>query len=129
MLTRWRSSPVARHANAWRKDVKFLLLMRGMAAEPEASDDQTAAYNRRWVDLMGALARRGALESGLPLQPVAKLVGKDGASDFPVDAVDIGGYMVINAASLDEAIEIAGQAPHIELGGTTIVRPCLEVPA
>jgi len=108
--------------------MKFLLLMRGMTAQPEATDDQTAAYNRKWVDVMGSLGRRGALESGLPLQPVAKLVGKDGASDFPVDTVDIGGYMVINAASLEEAIEIAGEAPHIELGGTTVVRPCLEVP-
>jgi hypothetical protein len=35
--------------------------------------------------------------------------------------------MVVSAASLDDAIAIAREAPHMALGGTTIVRPCIEL--
>jgi hypothetical protein len=34
--------------------------------------------------------------------------------------------MVISADSLDAAIEVARQSPHIELGGRTIIRPCAD---
>ena len=39
--------------------------------------------------------------------------------------VDIGGYLIVEAETLDAAAEIARGAPHIALGGTTIVRACL----
>ena len=32
------------------------------------------------------------------------------------------------AESAEAAVQIAKQAPHIALGGSVIVRPCLEVP-
>jgi hypothetical protein len=35
--------------------------------------------------------------------------------------------MVVNASSLDDAIAIAREAPHMALGGSTIVRPAIEV--
>jgi len=35
--------------------------------------------------------------------------------------------MVVNTDSLDDAIAIAREAPHMALGGSTIVRPCIEV--
>ena len=38
------------------------------------------------------------------------------------------GFMVVKADSLDEAIAIAREAPHMALGGSTIVRPCIEIP-
>jgi hypothetical protein len=41
--------------------------------------------------------------------------------------VEIGGYTLINVQSLDAAIDIARRAPHIAIGGTTIVRPCVDV--
>jgi hypothetical protein len=107
---------------------KFLLLMEGLAAQPAATDEQTQAYNRKWMDWVGSLVKAGTLESGLPLQPVAKEVTKDAVSDRPLQTRDIYGYMVINAPSLDDATEIVRQAPHTELGGMTIIRPCLDPP-
>jgi hypothetical protein len=35
-------------------------------------------------------------------------------------------YMVVSADSLDAAIEVARQSPHIALGGRTIIRPCAD---
>jgi hypothetical protein len=42
--------------------------------------------------------------------------------------VDIYGYLLVNASSLDEVVDIVRQAPHTELGGKTIIRPCNDRP-
>jgi len=106
---------------------KFLFLMFGLPGQPNAGDEQTQAYNRKWGEYMGSLAERAALESGAPLEPVAKAVGNGSVSDAKLGSPDIYGYMVVNADSIDDAIAIAREAPHIALGGTTIVRPCIEL--
>lgn len=102
--------------------------MLGLPGQPTAGDDQTQAYNRKWVAYMGSLAQRGALESGAPLEPTAKVVTSRSVSDAKLGIPDTYGYMVVNAGSLDDAIAIAREAPHMALGGTTIVRPCVELP-
>jgi len=76
---------------------------------------------------MAGLASKGILVSGLPLEWRGKVVKKDAVSDLQLQQEDIGGYLLIRAGSLDEAVEIAKQAQHKALGGTTIVRPCLDV--
>ena len=106
---------------------KFLFLMLRLPGQPNAGDEQTQAYNRKWGAYMGSLAQRGALESGAPLQPIAKAVSSGSVGDAKLDTPDVYGYMVVNADSLDDAIAIAREAPHMALGGTTIVRPCVEV--
>ncbi len=52
---------------------------------------------------------------------------KDAVSDHRLQPQNVYGYM-IKAASLDDAIATARQAPHMALGGTTIIRPCVEIP-
>jgi len=108
---------------------KFLFLMIGLSGQPNAGDAQTQAYNRKWGEYMGSLAQRGALESGAPLEPTAKAVTSLSVSDAKLGSPDIYGYMVVNAPSLDDAIAIAREAPHMALGGSTIVRPAIEVRA
>jgi hypothetical protein len=106
---------------------KFLFLMLGLPAQPNANDAQTQAYSRKWYDYMGSLAQRGAIESGAPLQPVAKAVTTKSLDDVKLATPDLYGFMVVNAASLDDAIAIAREAPHMALGGSTIVRPCVDL--
>jgi len=106
---------------------KFLFLMLGLPGQPNAGDEQTQAYNRNWGTHMGALAQRDALESGAPLEPVAKAVSSESVDDAKLATPDLYGYMVVSADSLDDAIAIAREAPHVALGGTTIVRPCIEL--
>jgi hypothetical protein len=107
---------------------KFLLLLEGLSAQPAALDEQTQAYNRKWMDWVTSLVKDGTLDSGSPLEPVAKEVTKDDVTDRPLQTKDIYGYLLINAPSLDDAIAIVRQAPHTELGGATIVRPCIDRP-
>ena len=105
---------------------KFLLLLEGLGSQPSASDEQTQAYNRKWVEWIGSLVQAGTLESGLPLTPTAKVVSKDSVSDLPLKTEDIYGYLLVNAPNLEAVVDIVRQAPHTELGGKTIIRPCNE---
>jgi hypothetical protein len=106
---------------------KFMMLYVGLAAQPDADDPQTRDYNAQWGEYMAALARDGALESGAPLEPDGRVVQRDSVEPFELSTPDIGGYVVIDAESLDAAVQIARGAPHIALGGTTIIRPCIPV--
>lgn len=106
---------------------QFLFLFVGFALQPADGSSQTQAYMKGWGEWMADLASRGVVESGLPLEWRGKVVKKDTVTDLQLQQEDIGGYLLIRAESMDEAVEIARQAPHMALGGTTIVRPCLEV--
>jgi len=104
-----------------------MLLFRGLAAAPRATDEQTVAYNQRWAAWMGDLAKGGALLSGAPLQARGSVVTGTEVSDLQLERVDLGGFALIEADSEQAAVEIAKSAPHAALGGTTIVRPLIPV--
>ena len=104
-----------------------MLLFMGLPLNPEDGDPLTQEYMQEWGAWIAGLMERGVYDSGLPLEWTAKAVTKDNVTDHPLDEVDVGGYMMINAASLEDAIEIARQAPNVALGGTIIVRPCLDI--
>ncbi len=105
---------------------KYLLLTVGLASEPRPADPQTQAYNARWAEWIRSLFHGGILESGLPLEATGKTVTRDAVTEYELQREDVYGYMVINADSLDAAIEVARQSPHMELGGKTIIRPCAD---
>jgi len=106
---------------------QFMLLLVGRAAQPGAPDDQTRNYNARWMEYFGGLARSGKLRAGAPFADTGKIVQQDAVSDVQLDQVDIGGFLLIEADSVETAAQIAAGAPHIALGGSVIVRPCLDV--
>ncbi|HEX6554216.1 MAG TPA: YciI family protein [Ktedonobacteraceae bacterium] len=106
---------------------QFLLLFVGYTLQPGDGSAQTQAYMQGWGEWMAGLASKGILVTGSPLEWRGKVVKKDAVTDLQLQQEDIGGYLLIRAESLDEAVEIAKQAPHMALGGTTIVRPCLDV--
>jgi hypothetical protein len=107
---------------------QYMLLLAGRAAQPQATDTETRDYNARWMEFFGALGRSGVLRAGAPFANSGKIVQLDTVSDIELREVDIGGFLLIEAESAEAAVQIAKQAPHIALGGSVIVRPCLEVP-
>jgi hypothetical protein len=107
---------------------QYMLLLAGRATQPQATDAETRNYSARWMEYFGALARSGALRSGAPFADTGKVVQLGAVSDIELGEVDIGGFLLIEAESAEAAAQIAEQAPHIALGGSVIVRPCLEVP-
>jgi hypothetical protein len=106
--------------------MRYMLLFRGLAAAPHATDEQTLDYNRQWGEWIGRLASRDALVASAPFQPRGAVVASDSVRELELAPIDIGGFALIEATE-DEAVEIAGQAPHIALGGTTVVRPVVDL--
>ncbi len=107
---------------------RYLVLLEGRAAALDAGDAQTQDYNRRWTEWATSLAEEGKLAAGGPLEPTARAVTRDGAADRPLAEVDTYGFLLLEASSLDEATDLAAQAPNVALGGSAVVRPVPDVP-
>ena len=108
---------------------KYLLLLEGNppGLEPAADDTVTQSFNQRWMDWVAALVGEGKLAAGGPLAPAATEVTNQGAVERAIQPVDVYGFLLLDVASLDEATEIAGQAPNVQLGGAAVVRPVPDV--
>ena len=106
---------------------QFLMLTIGAPLDPQDDDERTQAYMGEWGAWLGGLAASGALDSGRPLEVGGKDVQRDAITDLSAEDVGIGGYLIINAESLEEAARIALGSPHIALGERTIVRRCMNV--
>ena len=78
----------------------------------------------------------GHYKAGAPLQPVSKATsvkvrnGKRLVTDGPFAETreQLGGYYLVEAKDLDEAIGIAAKIPSVRLG-TIEIRPVMEIPA
>jgi hypothetical protein len=77
-----------------------------------------------WFEQLNAA---GVLKGGQPLLDEARVVsvGTDALSDGPFaeSKEAIGGYFLVKADSLEEAVSIAQQCPTLEYGGAIEVRP------
>ncbi len=96
----------------------------GVAGLPEAERE---AHMQLWDDWVSKLNANGTYGGGNPLQPVAKTISGKGVkvSDgffVPKREHVVGGYIFVEAPSLDEAVEIAKGCPTFELDGTVEVR-------
>ena len=112
---------------------KFAILIygsgEGMAQLPEAERD---AHMKLWDEWVGKLSADGIYGGGNPLQPAAKTIRGKGIQvsdgyNVPKDEYVVGGYIFVEAGSLDEAVEIAKGCPTFELDGTVEVREVLSM--
>ena len=105
---------------------KFIFLYRGgmdRTLPPEAMQAQM----QKWITWMDSLQKKGILGGSEPLQPTGKLVsGKDKVvTDGPfIEAKEIvGGYTIVTAENIDEAVEISKGCPIFESNGMLEIRP------
>jgi hypothetical protein len=105
---------------------KYMLLFVGLENKPDNMDAHD--YATRWQEWITELEKRGISESSLPFEWSGTVVTGGKSSELSLKETDVGGYMLINADSLDSAIDIAKEAPHMFRGGTTIIRSCIEDP-
>jgi hypothetical protein len=112
--------------------VKYVMLICDTPAEPAP---QTPEFNA-WFAEVGAWYEKwgatGRLDGGHQLQPpqTAKTVRAGGVTDGPfIETKEaLGGYSVIDADSMDEAVEIAKSWPGVDRGWITIeLRPVIEM--
>ena len=96
--------------------MKFLFLFVKLP-EPDIQTQQS--LGAEWL----ASLAEGVVDSCAPFEEDAKLVTREHARDFIQSETQYGGYMIVNARSLDEAVEIAQRSPHARLGGKVMIRP------
>ena len=105
---------------------QFVYLYRG--AERNRSPEQTQEAMQKWMAWFKQLTEKGHIKDpGQPLEFAGKLVkGKQKTvTDGPfAEAKDvIGGYTLVEARDLNEAVELAKGCPILEVEGAVEVRP------
>jgi len=107
----------------------FLLIFRrdeGANSNAQMSPEQMQAMMKPWQDWMGGIAAQNKLvSSGNRLETDGRVVkpGKIITNGPFVEIKEaIGGYIVIKAASLDEAAEMSKDCPILNVGGNVEVR-------
>jgi hypothetical protein len=114
--------------------MQYMLLIYGEEGTWEStSDGERKAMNREYGQLSGDLRAQGKLVAGDELQPVTTATtvkvraGDTIVSDGPFTETKetLGGYYLIDADSLDEAIEWAARIPASRTGSIEI-RPVVD---
>jgi hypothetical protein len=91
--------------------------------EKEAQEKHRAA----WGAWMSELVKGKHLEVGYPLESDGKRIDSDGTQAYQFPDTTEGGFMIINAESLDQAAEIARSLPIIKNRGYILAHPCGEM--
>lgn len=111
---------------------KFMLIFQGIKSTQEPSAQQMQDIMAKWMAWIDKLAKQGRYESGEPLLPGGKLVkGTNGShvTDGPYTEGKeiVGGYFIINAKDMNEAVEIAKDCPDFDYGGEVQVRQVMKM--
>ena len=115
--------------------MRYLLLIYSEEKVKEKwPEQQKAAIFKEYGEFTESIRRSGALLAGDPLQPIstAKTVraknGKAISTDGPFAETkeQLGGYYMVEAKNLDEAIALAARIPAVRYGGSIEVRPIME---
>jgi hypothetical protein len=112
--------------------VKYVLLLLDTPNEPKADTAEYGAWYAEigaWYEKWGATGR---LDGGHQLQgtETAKTIRSGSVTDGPfIETKEVlGGYSVIEADSIDEAVDVAKTWPGVDRGWITVeVRPAIEM--
>jgi len=106
-----------------------MLIFHG-GVKQDASPEELQANMGKWFAWVEKLNKEGRYVSGEALLPGGKLVsGKSAATDGPYTEGKelVGGFFVLNAKDIDEAVKIAQENyPDFQYGGTVQVRPVMK---
>jgi len=110
---------------------KFMLIFRGGAvSRHDLSPSELQAHVEKWYRWSDELARQGRRNAGTALDnPGATVRGHERVvTDGPyAESKDlVTGSMIVEAASLEDAIDVARTCPTYEFGGSVEVRPVQE---
>ncbi|RBL90186.1 YciI family protein [Chitinophaga flava] len=105
----------------------FLFLFRNDNAKlPKRSPEEMQATTKLWMDWIGSIAAQNKLaDRGNRLEPNGKVLRPGNVvTDGPYTEIKeaLGGYTMVKAASMEEAVELASGCPILQLGGNVEVR-------
>ena len=115
--------------------MKYLLLIYdNEQASKNKSPEDMAKKMDEWFKYTDDLQKSGKLLAGEALQPTMTATSVRAGNPAPL-ATDgpfaetkeqLGGFYMVEATDLDDAIEWSGKMPHIADGGTVEIRPIME---
>src|SRR5688572_31259335 len=101
----------------------FILIFRHMDGKKVASPEQIQIWMKQTMDWIGGIAAQNKFSGGKGLAfENAKVVGHNKVvTDGPFGEIKetIGGYVVVKANSIDEAVEFAKGSPVLQGEGNT----------
>ncbi len=108
----------------------YMLLFRGPDWDRGLSSDELQQVMNKVMAWFEGLNERGKVKGAQPLGGQGRVIsGTDGRfvldGPFTETKEAVGGYLVLQADSLDEAVEIAQSMPTLRYGITVEVRPIL----
>jgi len=109
---------------------EYVFLYRG--GENGRSPERAQQMMQKWIAWMKDLGQKGHIkDQGQPLERVGKLVKgtQKTVTDGPfAEAKDVvGGYTLIEARDLDQAVELSKGCPIFEVDGAVEVRPVMKM--
>jgi hypothetical protein len=107
---------------------KYMLIFRSTGWYEGLSPAECEKIMTKWGAWFQRLSAEGVVEHGSPLAGEGRIVGKDGVvSDGPFaeSKESVGGYFLVNAPGIEEALAIAKECPGLPYGVRVEVRPVL----
>jgi hypothetical protein len=107
---------------------QFMFLVRGAACDGGGlSPEQMQAQMREVYAWIEDLSKKGIMTAAQPLTPGGKVVSGPGGSvisdGIAAESKEaVGGFFIVNAATLDEAVSIARTSPAFNHGARLEVR-------
>jgi hypothetical protein len=90
------------------------------------SPEKAAEVHKKWLDWVGGIAAQGKLASnGMHLTPDGSVLKTGGViTDGPFVEIReiLGGFIVVKADSMDDAITLAHGCPGLDFGGSVEIR-------
>ncbi|GAB3639962.1 YciI family protein [Spirosoma arcticum] len=109
---------------------KFMLIFHSTQDQGTAylqSPEEIQAEMQKWNHWIGGIAAQSKMLGTEALMPFGKIMSKGGevVTDGPYTEGKeiIGGYALVSAAHLDEAVELANGCPIFAMNGSVEVRP------
>jgi hypothetical protein len=106
---------------------EYMLLFRGMHWDKNLSPEEIQNVMSRWIAWFDRLSRERKARAGQPLTDKGKIIsGKKGQKvvdgPFAESKETIAGYILLQVATLDEAVKIAKECPGLDYGISVEVR-------
>ena len=110
---------------------EYMMIFRNEKKEGQVpSAEQMQAMMKQWQNWIGNIAKQGRYAGTNRLLPEGKTIKPNKIiSDGPYMEVKemIGGYLIVKAKSLDEAVEMAQSCPNLTYGGNVEVRSVMPI--
>ena len=108
---------------------KYMMLIRNEGdAMANLSDEERESHMQRWGQYMGGMGDK--LLDGLPFASEGSVVSSSGAtgSRYGNGKTNVGGYLIVETDSLDQAVDLSKSCPALENETSSIeVRECMNM--